>query len=128
MCKYNRSSSAPTTTDVPCQPSPCGPNAICQAVGAKEKCHCAPGFTGDPYSPLGCRPKPVEPVSPYDPCEPSPCGPNTRCDINQAAPDSEVLCSCLPGYPEGDPLSANGCRPECEVDRDCSATQVRMGF
>jgi len=98
----------PVPTD-PCNPSPCGPNAVCRGHG---ECQCLPEFIGNPYE--SCRPECV--VSDEcsrdraclrgkcrDPC-PGTCGLNARCDIVNHIP----VCSCPEGM-TGDPFSS--CRP-----------------
>lgn len=45
----------PPTPVLPCQPSPCGPNSICQPTGGEiPSCQCMPEFIGSPPS---CRPE-----------------------------------------------------------------------
>ena len=60
----------------------------------------------------GCRPR--------DPCQPNPCGPRAICTTRPGGEDS---CACEPGL-IGNPTSPLGCRHECEVHQDCSATQM----
>lgn len=38
----------------PCEPSPCGPNSICQVTHSHPVCSCAPNYIG---SPPFCRPE-----------------------------------------------------------------------
>lgn len=96
----------------PCNPSPCGPNALCKEYNGAGSCTCIDDFYGDPY--LGCRPECVmnTDCATYsicfnnkcvDPC-PGTCGQNTECRITNHAPS----CFCLPGY-SGNPLHA--CTP-----------------
>ncbi len=70
-------------------------------------CTCLPGFTGDPFD------RCVVEEEPPTPCYPDPCGANAQCQERGTA----GTCSCLPGYPEGDPYVA--CRPECVTNSDC---------
>jgi len=95
----------------PCSPNRhCGPNAQCQARNHAPVCSCPAGFRGDPIH-QGCTR-----LTPSDYCNPSPCGSNTECTFN----GERAVCSCLRNY-IGDPL--NGCRAECNNDRDCPSHQ-----
>lgn len=103
---------APPPADVPndpCNPSPCGANAICKERNNAGSCSCIPEYTGDPYT--GCRPECVlNSECPRDkacinnkcrdPC-PGMCGLYAECRVINHSPS----CSCLPGY-TGNPLSA----------------------
>lgn len=82
----------------PCNPSPCGPNAICD----KGNCRCLPEYRGDPYR--ECRPEcvlnsdcPTEKACLNNKCV-NPCigtcGTNAECKIFNHIP----MCSCLPGF------------------------------
>lgn len=86
----------PVVVDL-CNPSPCGPNAICQ----DGTCTCIPEYHGDPYS--GCRPECVtnDDCSRdracirnkcVDPC-PGTCGSNAICSVINHIP----MCSCPQG-------------------------------
>lgn len=90
----------------PCNPTPCGVNAVCKEHHGAGSCQCLPEYFGDPY--LGCRPECVMnsdcPKSRacvnqkcVDPC-PGACGLNAECHTSNHAP----TCVCLPGY-IGDP-------------------------
>lgn len=92
----------PTVSD-PCNPSPCGPNAICK----NGDCECLPEYIGNPYE--ACRPECIlNSECPRDktclrnkckdPC-PGTCGQNAICDVVNHIP----VCSCLAGY-IGDPF------------------------
>lgn len=92
----------------PCNPSPCGANAICKERNGAGSCACLPEYFGDPYT--GCRPECVTNSDCdksraclnnkcKDPC-PGTCGINAMCQVINHSPS----CSCLPGY-SGDPLS-----------------------
>lgn len=82
----------------PCNPSPCGPNAICSNNGV---CSCLPEYHGDPY--FSCRPECVlsSDCAPtqacarnkcVDPCRDM-CGLNAECQVyNHVA-----VCSCPSG-------------------------------
>lgn len=96
----------------PCNPSPCGANAICRERNGAGSCTCVDDFHGDPY--LGCRPECVMNNDCatdrscfnnkcVDPC-PGTCGQNAECRVANYAPS----CYCLPGY-TGNPLHA--CTP-----------------
>lgn len=93
----------------PCNPSPCGANAVCKERNGAGSCICLPEYIGDPYT--GCRPECVLNTDCTrdracvnnkcrDPC-PGICGLNAECRVVNHAPS----CACLPGY-TGNPLSA----------------------
>lgn len=93
----------------PCNPSPCGANAICKERNGAGSCTCLPEYFGDPYT--GCRPECVINTDCArdracvnnkcrDPC-PGTCGINAECRVANHAPS----CTCLPGY-SGNPISA----------------------
>lgn len=93
----------------PCNPSPCGSNAICKELNGAGSCTCLPDYFGDPYS--SCRPECVmNSDCPRDkscvnnkckdPC-PGTCGLNAECHVNNHVPN----CVCLPGF-TGNPLSS----------------------
>lgn len=93
----------------PCNPSPCGANAVCKERNGAGSCTCLPEYFGDPYS--GCRPECVTNSDCdrsracvnnkcVDPC-PGTCGINAECRVVNHAPS----CSCIPGY-TGEPLRA----------------------
>lgn len=86
----------------PCQPSPCGANAVCKERNGAGSCTCLPEYFGDPYS--GCRPECVTNSDCdrtkacvnnkcRDPC-PGVCGINAECAVHNHAPN----CACLHGY------------------------------
>jgi hypothetical protein len=86
----------------PCNPSPCGGNAVCRELNGAGSCTCVQDYFGDPYS--GCRPECVtNSECPRDkscvnnkckdPC-PGTCGLNAECRVYNHAPN----CNCLPGY------------------------------
>lgn len=91
----------------PCDPSPCGPNALCKEQNNAGACLCLPNYIGNPYE--GCRPECVinSDCPPNlaciqskckDPC-PGTCGVNAECQVVKNLP----TCTCLPGY-NGDPF------------------------
>jgi hypothetical protein len=93
----------------PCNPSPCGANAICKERNGAGACVCMREFFGDPYT--GCRPECVlntdcsrDKACVNNKCK-NPCigtcGINAECRVINHAPS----CSCYPGY-IGDPLNA----------------------
>ena len=100
---------APTEVVDPCNPSPCGSNAVCTDRQRAAVCQCIPEYFGDPY--VACRPecvvnadcpstKACQNLHCVDPC-PGVCGVNAQCRVvNHVA-----SCTCLPGY-RGDPFSA----------------------
>lgn len=92
----------------PCNPSPCGANAVCKERNGAGSCVCLPEYFGDPYT--GCRPECVTNSDCErtkaclnnkcrDPC-PGTCGIHAECRVLNHAPS----CYCLPGY-TGDPLT-----------------------
>jgi len=96
------------TPEVPCQPSPCGPNAECRPINNQASCSCLVGFVG---SPPNCRPECLtnsECASHLacinqkcrDPC-PGTCGQNAECRVVSHSP----RCFCIQGY-VGDPFTA----------------------
>lgn len=93
----------------PCNPSPCGSNAVCRERNGAGSCSCLPEYFGDPYT--GCRPECVLNTDCnrdkacvnnkcVNPCIGT-CGLNAECRVVNHAPS----CSCLPGY-TGEPLQA----------------------
>lgn len=93
----------------PCNPSPCGANAVCREKNGIGSCTCLPEYFGDPYT--SCRPECVTNTDCprnkacvnnkcIDPC-PGTCGLNAECTVSNHAP----ICNCLPGY-TGNPLSS----------------------
>lgn len=107
---YN--SPAPPRDEIePCNPSPCGANAICKERNGAGSCSCLPEYFGDPYT--GCRPECVSNTDCdkskacknqkcVNPC-PGVCGINSECRIQNHNP----VCLCLEGY-TGDP--SRSCR------------------
>lgn len=102
----------------PCNPSPCGANAICRELNGAGSCTCLDEYFGDPY--VGCRPEClVNNECPQDkaclgkkcldPC-PGSCGINAVCSVNNHIPE----CSCLPGF-TGDALHL--CREIVEISK-----------
>lgn len=106
---------SPVTTErpTPCNPSPCGANAVCNEKNGVGSCICISEYFGDPYN--GCRPECVT-NSDCDrssaclnnkcinPCQ-NTCGPMATCRVINHAPS----CACLPEY-TGDPTI--GCSPK----------------
>lgn len=87
---------------MPCNPSPCGANAVCKERNGAGSCTCFPEYFGDPYT--GCRPECVLNTDCdknkacignkcRDPC-PGVCGRNAQCNVINHSPS----CSCLPGF------------------------------
>lgn len=94
---------------MPCNPSPCGSNAICKERNGAGSCICLPEYFGDPYT--GCRPECVTNSECdrskacvnnkcRDPC-PGTCGLNAECNVINHTPS----CTCLSGY-IGNPITA----------------------
>lgn len=93
----------------PCNPSPCGANAVCKERNSAGSCSCLPEYYGDPYT--GCRPECVQNSDCdrskacnnnkcTDPC-PGVCGINAECRVQNHSP----VCICIEGY-EGDPMNS----------------------
>lgn len=95
----------------PCEPSPCGPNSVCQVRGESPACSCLKNYIGMPPN---CRPECT--INPEcqttracinqlcrDPC-PGSCGSNALCNVINHSPS----CTCLIGF-IGDPF--RGCIP-----------------
>lgn len=91
----------------PCQPSPCGPNAVCREQSGAGSCRCIEDYIGNPYE--GCRPECVlnTDCPPnkaclrskcQDPC-PGTCGSNADCQVVSHL----ASCTCRPGF-TGDPF------------------------
>jgi len=91
---------------MPCNPSPCGANAVCKERNGAGSCSCLPEYFGDPYT--GCRPECVTNSDCdrskscmnnkcRDPC-PGVCGLNAECRVINHSPS----CYCPVGY-TGDP-------------------------
>jgi hypothetical protein len=91
----------------PCQPSPCGPNALCQVNNDSPSCSCLAEFIGTPPN---CRPECISNndctntlacinQKCRDPC-PGSCGANAECRVVNHTP----MCVCTVGY-TGDPFT-----------------------
>ena len=104
----------PTEIIDPCNPSPCGSNAVCQNRNRAAACQCIPEYFGDPY--VACRPecvvnsdcssdKACQRNKCIDPC-PGTCGINAVCRVMNHIP----TCSCIEGY-IGDPFTECRLRP-----------------
>ena len=98
----------------PCNPTPCGSNAVCQTRNRAAACQCIPEYFGDPY--VACRPecvvhsdcpsnKACQRNKCIDPC-PGTCGINTECRVMNHVP----ICTCIEGY-IGDPFTACRLKP-----------------
>lgn len=107
MCVCGISADVAVIKPTPCNPSPCGHNAICKEQNGAGSCSCIPDYTGDPYE--GCRPecimnsecpsdKACIKSKCQDPC-PGTCGFNALCRVINHVPS----CTCLEQY-TGDPL------------------------
>lgn len=92
----------PTEPINPCNPSPCGTNAVCQEQNRAGSCTCLPEFFGDPYT--ECRPecvmnsdcpktKACRNMKCQDPCV-GVCGLNSECHVTNHSP----YCSCFAGF------------------------------
>ena len=98
----------------PCNPSPCGSNAVCQNRNRAAACQCIPEYFGDPY--VACRPecvvnsdcpsnKACQRNKCIDPC-PGTCGINAQCQVRSHIP----ICTCNTGY-IGDPFTECRLKP-----------------
>lgn len=98
----------PPQLDQPCQPSPCGANAVCRKIQGVATCSCLPEYIGNPYE--GCRPEcSINSDCPshlacvrskcQNPC-PGTCGSNADCQVVNHLP----ICTCTPHY-TGNPYS-----------------------
>ena len=86
----------------PCEPSPCGLNAVCRVQNGAGACSCKPGYFGDPYHEckLECeenshcdQTKACIQYKCKDPC-PGTCGLYAECSVQRHIP----VCKCPPGY------------------------------
>lgn len=113
QCRIQQS--PPTEIINPCNPSPCGPNAICREQNNAGACQCLPDYFGNPYE--GCRPECVlnsdcasnracVQNKCKDPC-PGRCGQNADCQVVSHLPS----CTCRHGF-NGDPYSY------CHIQKD----------
>lgn len=102
-------------TRTPCEPNPCGSNAICRELNGIGSCQCQPEFFGDPYE--SCRPecllnsecdanKVCIQNKCINPC-PGTCSANAVCQVTNHIPS----CTCLPGF-RGDPYRLCQKEPE----------------
>jgi len=98
----------------PCFPSPCGPNALCRAIGDAPVCNCMQNYMGIPPN---CRPEcSINSDCPAnracirekcrDPC-PGSCGLLARCLVINHTPS----CVCPEGY-TGDPFISCNVLPQ----------------
>lgn len=103
----------------PCNPSPCGTNAICKELNGAGSCTCINEYFGDPY--VECRPecimnsdcprdKTCVNNKCRDPC-PGTCGINAECSVNNHVP----TCICLPGH-TGNPLRSCHLVPTSKIN------------
>ena len=102
----------------PCNPSPCGSNAICKKQNGAGSCVCKDEFFGDPY--IGCRPEcttnaecPTDMACSNQKCK-NPClgvcGFNSECRVLSHKP----LCTCIEDY-EGEPTRGCTRREICKT-------------
>jgi hypothetical protein len=110
----------PAVTQIidPCNPSPCGSNAVCNNRNRAAACQCIPEYFGDPY--VACRPecvvnsdcpsnKACQRLHCVDPC-PGVCGINAECNVRNHIP----TCTCRAGY-IGDPFTECRLRPQGKI-------------
>ena len=102
----NRYIGQPISTS-PCEPNPCGSNAICKEQNGAGSCSCIADYFGNPYE--GCRPECITGsdcasnlacinLKCKDPC-PGTCGRNAECQVINHNP----ICTCFVDY-TGDPF------------------------
>lgn len=102
--KIERSPDKPIESENPCDPSPCGPNSICQIKQGRPVCSCVANFIGHPPY---CRPacvlhsecpqdKACIKEKCVDPCI-NTCAENAECHVVSHS----AYCSCKKGY-QGD--------------------------
>ena len=96
----------------PCQPNPCGIDALCEVDNGNPICSCARGKTGNPF--VRCIPD-------GDRCPGNQCGPNSGCRMVADRP----VCYCLPRF-EGAPPAipcmkpSKQCKPNpCGDNTEC---------
>lgn len=100
----------------PCNPSPCGANAVCLERNGAGSCSCMPNYFGNPY--ISCKPECIQNSDcPYDkscintkcidPCSIGACGLNAECRVSYHTP----MCHCIAGY-TGNPSS------KCYINRE----------
>lgn len=91
----------------PCDPTPCGSNAVCKERNGAGSCSCMPNYFGDPY--IGCRPECIQNsdcsrdksclnTKCIDPCI-GLCDAQAICRVTNHLP----VCTCPTGY-TGNPL------------------------
>ena len=104
----------PTQRPDPCNPSPCGQNALCTDRNGGASCTCIQDYFGDPY--VACRPectinadcpsnKACQNLHCVDPC-PGLCGINAQCKVINHIP----TCTCNENY-IGDPFTSCRLKP-----------------
>lgn len=97
----------------PCDPSPCGNNALCTVHDGSARCTCIPPYIGNAY--VDCKPECLVSADCSsdlaclnqhcrNPCL-GVCGANAQCEVINHVP----ICSCLQGY-TGDPFQV------CQID------------
>lgn len=104
----------------PCNPSPCGSNAICMEKNGAGSCTCITGFHGDPY--VRCRPECIQNndcssdkaclgMKCRDPCLGS-CGLNAQCRVINHIPD----CFCISGFTGNANILCKKIEPSMQFD------------
>lgn len=111
----------------PCNPSPCGTNALCKEQNGAGSCTCLPEYFGDPYT--DCRPecvmnsdcpktKACRNMKCQDPCV-GVCGRNAECHVTNHSP----YCSCFAGF-TGNPSTA--CHEIQRRTTSCLSTNLTL--
>lgn len=106
----------------PCQPSPCGPNSICEVKNNNPSCTCKEEYNGQPPY---CKPECISnsECAPHlacikqkcrDPCIKA-CGTNAECRVVSHS----AMCICPQGY-LGDPFIQCSVKIEDEILPPCS--------
>lgn len=104
----------------PCNPTPCGSNALCKERNGAGSCVCMPNYFGDPY--IGCRPECIQNsdcpseksclnTKCVNPCA-GLCDVNSECRVINHLP----VCTCLSGF-TGNPLARCHLIPICKLPR-----------
>lgn len=113
----------------PCNPSPCGSNAICKERNGVGSCRCIENYFGDPY--IGCRP---ECVTSSDCPSNKACYQNKCKDVCNGACGNNALCVgvnhvpmcyCIDGY-TGDARS--NCYEIPKISKNCFILSLFLKF
>lgn len=115
----------------PCQPSPCGSNAICRVQSNRPVCSCVANYIGRPPN---CRPECIVNSECsmnlacvnekcINPCQGS-CGPNAECRVVSHKP----MCTCYPDY-TGDPFfGCNKIQSKLNVEKNRALSRSSIHY